>query len=129
MALRPFERAEPQELAWTDDGSVRVRWDDGHESIYTLPYLRERCPCASCMGTHGTPTTLVLRRSRGGLPIVEGPKKPPAPAVQADGVQPVGNYAVRFKWGDGHDAGIYSYRYLRSICLCPQCQGDAGAHA
>ncbi|MBI2855258.1 MAG: DUF971 domain-containing protein [Chloroflexi bacterium] len=33
----------------------------------------------------------------------------------------VGEYAARFLWSDAHDAGIYSYQYLRSLCRCPQC--------
>lgn len=27
----------------------------------------------------------------------------------------VGNYAVRIRFSDGHDTGIYSWRYLREI--------------
>jgi DUF971 family protein len=28
----------------------------------------------------------------------------------------VGNYAMKIEWSDGHDSGIYSFEYLRSIC-------------
>ncbi|MET0650727.1 MAG: DUF971 domain-containing protein, partial [Pyrinomonadaceae bacterium] len=28
----------------------------------------------------------------------------------------VGRYALNFRWSDGHDTGIYSFRYLREIC-------------
>jgi DUF971 family protein len=28
----------------------------------------------------------------------------------------VGKYAVRFKWNDGHEAGLYSWDYLRNVC-------------
>jgi len=34
---------------------------------------------------------------------------------------PVGNYALRFVWDDGHDAGIYSWERLRLMCPCPEC--------
>jgi DUF971 family protein len=27
----------------------------------------------------------------------------------------VGRYAVNFRWSDGHDTGIYSFRYLREV--------------
>jgi len=30
--------------------------------------------------------------------------------------QLVGNYALKIVWSDGHDSGIYSFRYLRDIC-------------
>jgi DUF971 family protein len=37
------------------------------------------------------------------------------------GVEPVGNYAIRIDWSDGHNTGIYSYDHLRHICQCAQC--------
>ena len=30
---------------------------------------------------------------------------------------------------DGHNSGIYSYKYLRSLCQCPQCLPGAGTGA
>jgi DUF971 family protein len=27
----------------------------------------------------------------------------------------VGNYALRIVWSDGHDSGIFSFRYLRDL--------------
>lgn len=35
------------------------------------------------------------------------------------GVEPVGNYAVRLVFSDGHDSGIYSWDYLHQL-LCDQ---------
>jgi DUF971 family protein len=35
----------------------------------------------------------------------------------------VGRYAVNFRWSDGHETGIYSFRYLRELCEAP----DAGS--
>lgn len=32
-----------------------------------------------------------------------------------------GNYALNFKFNEGHDTGIYSYEHLRKICPCPEC--------
>ena len=114
MELSRFETAAPAHLGWTEAGAVQIVWDDAHESVYPLAYLREKCPCATCRGTHGAPTTLV-RQSRGGLPIVQSAKRREA-TCESKSVVPVGKYAIRFTWGDGHDSGIYSWRYLRSIC-------------
>ncbi len=41
-------------------------------------------------------------------------------------VQPVGNYALQMKWGDGHQTGIYTYDYLRQICECSECSKITG---
>ena len=38
-----------------------------------------------------------------------------APARPND-VEPVGKYALRFKWNDGHETGLYSWTYLRNVC-------------
>ena len=44
------------------------------------------------------------------------------PALKMLGVEPVGNYAIRINWSDGHNAGIYSYEHFRRICQCPECK-------
>lgn len=121
MQPHPFQNAEPTDLRWNDDGSVGITWQDSHESRYDLAYLRARCPCATCKGTHGPPTTLVVRTGRAGLPILSA-KARPEPSIEVKSVLPIGGYAIRFTWGDGHDAGLYAYRYLRSLCPCPACE-------
>lgn len=35
--------------------------------------------------------------------------------VQIVGIEPVGNYAVRLTFDDGHDSGIYSFDYLKEL--------------
>ncbi|MEM1228963.1 MAG: DUF971 domain-containing protein [Pseudomonadota bacterium] len=35
--------------------------------------------------------------------------------VQITGIDPVGNYAVRLAFDDGHDSGIYSFDYLHEL--------------
>jgi DUF971 family protein len=37
------------------------------------------------------------------------------PALKIEEVAPVGNYALQIHWNDGHDSGIYTWDYLRSI--------------
>ena len=36
--------------------------------------------------------------------------------LRIEDVEIVGRYALTFRWSDGHDTGIYSFRYLREIC-------------
>jgi DUF971 family protein len=43
----------------------------------------------------------------------------PLPTAEIEGVEPVGGYALRFNWADGHRTGIYSFDYLREL-------GDGG---
>jgi len=35
---------------------------------------------------------------------------------------PVGKYALKFKWNDGHELGIYSWQFLRDVCPCRDCR-------
>jgi DUF971 family protein len=43
------------------------------------------------------------------------------PALKMLNAEPVGAYAIRIHWSDGHNTGIYSFDHLRAICPCPEC--------
>ena len=101
----------------TEGTGVEIDWSDGHRSTWTFALLRNACPCATCHE----------ERERLGLRPGESKPKPPSllpmyqdPARPRE-VSPVGRYALRFDWNDGHSSGIYSWEYLRSICQCPVC--------
>jgi DUF971 family protein len=51
--------------------------------------------------------------------------------LEIDRFDPVGRYALQIVWFDGHDTGLYSYKYLRSLCQCAECApaSAAAAHA
>ncbi len=88
------------------DGVVRIFWNDGHVGEYTPEYLRGYCPCALCQG-HGTARSFIS-----------------VPDAQIQEIRAVGNYAVEFRWRDGHSTGIYSYDYLRALCPCAACDKE-----
>lgn len=87
-------------------GLVRVTWDDGHVGEYSEEYLRGYCPCALCQG-HGGERRFIS-----------------VPGARLQEIRAVGNYAIEFRWQDGHSTGIYSYDYLRSLCPCATCRGS-----
>ena len=35
--------------------------------------------------------------------------------VEIKSIEPIGNYAVRIVFSDGHDSGIYSWEYLQEL--------------
>ncbi len=99
---------------------VRIRWQDGHESLYGFDLLRKECPCAVCndqRGKQAAPAGL-------GLTVLSGPIVR-AGDIQVTEVKPVGRYAINFVWSDGHDSGIYPYSFLREACPCPICGAGA----
>ena len=83
-----------------------IEWDDGHYGSYPSWYLRERCPCAQCVGEFSGER----RVAPGSIP----------PGMERVDVKLVGNYALQFRWSDSHDSGIYTFDYLRRICPCCQ---------
>ena len=97
---------------------IEIEWRDGHASSWSFRWLRDACPCATCHEE---------REQVGRAPGVAKPKpqgllqmyqEPPRPLE----VSQVGKYALRFKWNDGHEAGIYSWDYLRRVCDCESCR-------
>jgi ATP-binding protein involved in chromosome partitioning len=41
----------------------------------------------------------------------------------------VGNYAIRIDWSDGHNSGIYAFRFLRDLDELRQAQAGAPSDA
>ena len=107
----------------TEGTGVEIDWRDGHRSSWNFRWLRDACPCATCHDE---------REKSGRVPGQPKPKQqalmamyeaPPRPVE----VTPVGKYALKFKWNDGHEAGIYSWDYLRRVCQCPKCRSSGSA--
>ena len=55
-------------------------------------------------------------------PEADNPFQMFKPALKMLSVEPVGNYAIRINWSDGHNTGIYSYEHFRRICQCAECR-------
>ncbi|MFZ0594607.1 MAG: DUF971 domain-containing protein [Bryobacteraceae bacterium] len=108
--------AEPEHIAISKSAGIKIDWKDGHHSEFKLEYLRDECPCATCTGAHGTEP----QKSNYANP---SPFQMYKPKLKMTSVEPVGRYAVRIFWNDGHSTGIYSFDHLRSICPCGECKG------
>ena len=78
---------------------LHVSFEDG--AMYALPaeYLRVESPSAEVQGHGPGQKTLVAGRAHVGIMDLE----------------PVGNYAVRIKFDDLHDTGIFSWEYLYQL--------------
>jgi DUF971 family protein len=80
---------------------LEITFEDGKSFRLPAEYLRVESPSAEVQG-HG-PGQKQLVAGRRHVGIME--------------VEPIGNYAVRLKFDDLHDTGIYSWRYLYQLGL------------
>lgn len=102
----------------TEGTGVEIDWKDGHQSAWTFAWLRNACPCATCHEERektGRAIGVAKPKEQTLLVMYEPPVKPLE-------VSPVGKYALKFNWSDGHESGIYSWEYLRRTCRCNECR-------
>lgn len=92
---------------FTTPKELCIVWSDGEESYLDLVKLRNNCPCAKCEGEPD-----VLGR-------VVKPMKPDFTNITATyellALEFMGGYALKLKWRDGHNTGLYSFDLLRKL--------------
>jgi DUF971 family protein len=76
-----------------------VTFDDGKQFSLPCEYLRVFSPSAEVRG-HGP-----------GQEVLQVGKRD----VNIDAIDPVGVYAVKLTFSDGHDTGLYSWEYLYEL--------------
>jgi DUF971 family protein len=79
--------------------TLDIRFDDGKTLSIPFELLRVESPSAEVQGHAAHQKKLVAGKA----------------GVQVTGAEPVGRYAVRLSFDDGHDSGIYAWRYLREL--------------
>ena len=85
---------------------LHITWADGSRHFYPVAHLRRQSPSADARE---------LREKLAANPLTVLPATGAAGPLRAESIELVGNYACRIRFSDGHDTGIYSWRYLRSI--------------
>jgi DUF971 family protein len=78
---------------------IEIAFDDGTRCRLPAEYLRVESPSAEVQGHNPAQKQLVAGKAEVGIAAVE----------------PVGNYAVRLLFDDGHDTGIFSWTYLYEL--------------
>jgi DUF971 family protein len=82
-----------------EPGVLVIAFDDDSEFEYTFEYLRVHSPSAEVRG-HG-PGQETLQTGKQDVIITR--------------IDPVGHYAVRLVFDDGHDTGLYNWQYLYDL--------------
>lgn len=81
--------------------TLAVLWEDGHRDHFDVRDLRLNCRCALCIEEMSGRKLLDPLKVRADV----GPRT----------IASVGNYAINVDWSDGHNSGLYSFDYLRSL--------------
>jgi DUF971 family protein len=95
----------PRHIDLKKDRGLTILWADGSSSYYSIAYLRKMSPSADMR-------QLREEMQRNPLAILPSPSAGPLTALDAE---LVGNYALRLRFSDGHQTGIYTWEYLRRI--------------
>ena len=92
--------AQPTDIKLrTESRLLDVRFDDGSHFELPFEYLRVFSPSAEVKGHGGGEGALVQGKQNVGI----------------SGVEPVGNYALRLFFDDGHNTGLYSWSVLYQL--------------
>ena len=77
--------------------TLDITFSDGTVAGFSAEFLRVFSPSAEVRG-HGKPKLVSNKK-----------------LVNISKLQPVGHYAVKLVFDDGHDSGIYSWQYLKQL--------------
>ena len=75
---------------------LEIKFDNNTECMLSCEFLRVYSPSAEVRGHGAGQETLQIGKED----------------VNISAIEPVGNYAVRLTFTDGHDTGLYSWDYL-----------------
>ena len=98
--LSPMQEIAATEIKLRKRSRVlEVAFTDGRRFELPFEYLRVNSPSAELRG-HGAGEALLI-----------GGKQ----AVLVQDVEPIGHYAVRLMFDDGHNTGLYTWKYLYEL--------------
>ena len=90
----------PTELRLNKEkNALHVTFDDGNAFELPAEYMRVYSPSAEVQG-HGPDQRKTVAGKRG---------------LTISDMEPVGNYAVKVRFADGHDTGLFSWNYLHEL--------------
>lgn len=92
----------PTKIKLIEKKKLLVIWEDGTECLLELRELRKRCPCATCLAERD-------KQSKMYIPLFSENQ------ISVKDINQVGNYAVQITWNDGHNSGIYEYKFLKNF--------------
>jgi DUF971 family protein len=106
----------PTALKIIDNRYLQITWSDGQVLQASIGALRRACPCATCKEKHKP----MVESSSDKKPLkIVLPTLTPAEAqpLTISHMRPVGNYAYKIDFSDGHSSGLFTMELLRETGL------------
>lgn len=88
--------------AKTERGVFEIEWSAADVCDLPFKLLRGECPCASCVNEFT------------GERMINPDDIPDD--IKPVGMEYSGNYAVKIRWSDSHDTGLFTFERLEMIC-------------
>jgi DUF971 family protein len=99
---QPHTNTRLTDLKWHKrQQTISLRFADGTEGTLSAEFLRVFSPSAEVRGHGGGEAMLVIGKEQ----------------VKIVAIEPVGRYAVKLVYDDGHDSGLYDWNTLHDFCL------------
>lgn len=83
------------------DRVIEITWPDGRVVRFPNKTLRASCACAGCVDEMTGRRTLNIAAIPDDIAVVS--------------MSPVGNYALKIVWSDGHDTGLFTWEKLAAL--------------
>ncbi len=100
IGMKAFDKNTTPQFDY-DDEKITFVWPDGVKSEISNLELRANCGCALCVDEYTGEKLLNKNDIRKDIKPTE--------------ITPLGNYALKIVWNDGHNSGIYPYKLIRSL--------------
>ncbi len=100
IGMKAFDKNTTPSFEY-DDEKITFIWPDGVKSEVSNFDLRADCGCAVCVDEYTGEKLLNRDDIRKDIKPVE--------------ITPLGNYALKIVWNDGHNSGIYPYTQIRAL--------------
>ncbi len=98
---------KPVSIDLKRDTTLTVAWSDGRVSVYPIALLRRHSPSADAKQLReqiaANPLTVLPANAVNDTPLT------------AETAELVGRYALRIRFSDGHDTGLYTWPLLRDL--------------
>ncbi|MDZ4656228.1 MAG: DUF971 domain-containing protein [Bythopirellula sp.] len=97
---------QPSELKLLAPDRLQIAWSDGEVRQYAVRELRDKCPCATCTEK---------RSADQPAPLLQVLRVEETQPLRIAKMEPLGHYAYSIEFSDGHDTGLFTLEFLRTL--------------